>query len=72
MKKNPQMPSARRILGMVVGIVIIGLGIALFKQPVVFGFRRNILRIQLLLELWALQLYRLLHPFAETFKCGNS
>lgn len=32
MKKNPQMPSARRILGMVVGIVIIGLGIALFKQ----------------------------------------
>lgn len=24
MKKNPQMPSARRILGMVVGIVIIG------------------------------------------------
>ena len=32
MKKNPQMPSARRILGMMVGIVIIGLGIALFKQ----------------------------------------
>ena len=32
MKKNPQMPSARRILGMVVGIVIIGLGIALFKH----------------------------------------
>ena len=32
MKKNPQRPSARRILGMVVGIVIIGLGIALFKQ----------------------------------------
>ena len=32
MKKNPQMPSVRRILGMVVGIVIIGLGIALFKQ----------------------------------------
>ena len=32
MKKNPQTPSARRILGMVVGIVIIGLGIALFKQ----------------------------------------
>ena len=32
MKKDPQMPSARRILGMVVGIVIIGLGIALFKQ----------------------------------------
>ena len=31
MKKNPQMPSARRILGMVVGIVIIGLGIALFS-----------------------------------------
>ena len=29
MKKNPQMPSARRILGMVVGIVIIGLGWAL-------------------------------------------
>ena len=25
-------PTARRVLGMVVGIVIIGLGIALFKQ----------------------------------------
>ena len=27
-----QKPSARRVIGMVVGIVIIGLGIALFKQ----------------------------------------
>lgn len=26
MKKNPQMPSARRILGMVVGVIIIALG----------------------------------------------
>ena len=32
MKKNPQMPSARRILGMVVGVIIIAFGIALFKQ----------------------------------------
>ena len=32
MKTNAKTPSARRILGMVVGIVIIGLGIALFKQ----------------------------------------
>ena len=37
-RKNPmngtllQKPSARRVIGMVVGIVIIGLGIALFKQ----------------------------------------
>ena len=36
MKKNPQMPSARRILGMVVGIVIIGLGIALFKHCLLY------------------------------------
>lgn len=26
MKKNPQMPSARRILGMVVGVIIIAFG----------------------------------------------
>ena len=32
MEKSRQTPSARRIVGMVVGIVIIGLGIALFKQ----------------------------------------
>ena len=32
MDKSRQTPSARRIVGMVVGIVIIGLGIALFKQ----------------------------------------
>ena len=32
MKKNQQTPSARRIIGMVVGVVIIALGIALFKQ----------------------------------------
>ena len=31
MEKSRQTPSARRIVGMVVGIVIIGLGIALFK-----------------------------------------
>ena len=30
--KNTEKPSTRRIIGMVVGIVIIGLGIALFKQ----------------------------------------
>ena len=30
--KNQERPSARRVLGMVVGIIIIGLGIALFKQ----------------------------------------
>lgn len=30
--KNQEKPSARRVLGMVVGIVIIALGIALFKQ----------------------------------------
>ena len=27
MKKNPQMPSARRIIGMVVGVIIIGEGL---------------------------------------------
>ena len=32
MNKTRQAPSARRILGMVVGVVIIALGIALFKQ----------------------------------------
>ena len=32
MEKSRQTPSARRIVGMVAGIVIIGLGIALFKQ----------------------------------------
>ena len=32
MEKTRQTPSARRILGMVVGVIIIGLGIALFKQ----------------------------------------
>lgn len=32
MKKNQQTPSARRIIGMVVGVIIIALGIALFKQ----------------------------------------
>ena len=32
MEKSRQTSSARRIVGMVVGIVIIGLGIALFKQ----------------------------------------
>ena len=32
MNKTRQVPSARRILGMVVGVVIIALGIALFKQ----------------------------------------
>lgn len=26
MKKNPQMPSARRIIGMVVGVIIIAFG----------------------------------------------
>ena len=30
--KNTEKPSTRRVIGMVVGIVIIGLGIALFKQ----------------------------------------
>ena len=29
-----QKPTTRRIVGMVVGIVIIGLGIALFKSPI--------------------------------------
>ena len=32
MEKSRQTPSARRIVGMAAGIVIIGLGIALFKQ----------------------------------------
>ena len=32
MKKNRQTPSVRRIIGMVVGVVIIAFGIALFKQ----------------------------------------
>ncbi len=32
MEKTRQTPSARRIIGMVVGVVIIALGIALFKQ----------------------------------------
>ena len=32
MNKTPQAPSARRIIGMVVGVIIIALGIALFKQ----------------------------------------
>ena len=32
MNKTRQTPSVRRIIGMVVGVVIIGLGIALFKQ----------------------------------------
>ena len=32
MEKTRQLPTVRRIIGMVVGVVIIGLGIALFKQ----------------------------------------
>ena len=32
MNKTRQAPSARRIIGMVVGVIIIALGIALFKQ----------------------------------------
>ena len=32
MNKTPQAPSARRIIGMVVGVIIIAFGIALFKQ----------------------------------------
>ena len=31
MNKTRQAPSARRIIGMVVGVIIIALGIALFK-----------------------------------------
>ena len=53
MVRSCKRPSARRVIGMVVGIVIIGLGIALFKQSHLGNDSISALNMRLAELFWA-------------------